>query len=69
MNEIIEKIIQENLIKTDENEFGYMIKGEAILEINRLGYDLIMNKEGITYRKREDSRRPFSDDYECKIKE
>lgn len=52
MNDIIEKIIQDNLIKTDRNEYGYMIHGDAVLEINRLGYDVIFTKEGFGYKKR-----------------
>ena len=50
MNNKVEKLIENGCIKAN-NEYGYMFKGEVLLEINNLGYGLKLAKEGIGYFK------------------
>lgn len=51
-NKKIENIIKEGLIKTDKNEYGYMIDVEAVVKANKLGYSLCIENGVILYEDR-----------------
>lgn len=51
MNDRVEQILENNIIKTNDNKFGYMIDLETVKLINKLGYNLHFLKEGIKYIK------------------
>lgn len=48
-NEIVEKIINDGLIFTDKNEWGYMINVNTVASVNKMGYKLWWFKGEIIY--------------------
>lgn len=51
-NKKIENIIKEGLIKTDKNEYGYMIDTRAVAKANYMGYSLWLINGEIMYESR-----------------
>lgn len=51
MNEIIENLLENGLVKTNDNEYGYALDLKTVNEINELGYSLSFTKSGIRYNK------------------